>query len=55
MKLKEQKEPQNMIDEDRCLNYDLECPMCRGQFICKDHLIKNTPVVVAAGTGDESV
>mmetsp|Transcript_10598 Transcript_10598/g.15989 ORF Transcript_10598/g.15989 Transcript_10598/m.15989 type:complete len:266 (-) Transcript_10598:117-914(-) len=52
MKLKEQKEPQK---EDNCLNYDLECPMCRGTFICKDHLIENTPVVVAAGTGDESV
>jgi hypothetical protein len=58
MKLKEQKEPENMIEEEKCLNYDLECPMCRTQFICKGHVIKNTPVVVdaaAAGVGEESV
>ncbi len=55
MKLKEQKELENMADKDKCLNYDLDCPMCRGKFICKSHLIKNTTVVVAAGTGEESV
>lgn len=57
MKLKKQSiEVENMVDEDKCLNYDLDCPMCRGQFICKNHLSsKNTPVVVAAGTGEENV
>ena len=56
MKLKEQKmELQNMIDEDKCLNYDLDCPMCRGQFICKHHLSKNTQMVAAASAGEESV
>ena len=57
MKLKKQSiELEKMIDEDKCLNYDLDCPMCRGQFICKDHLSsKNTPVVVAAVTGEENV
>mmetsp|Transcript_2529 Transcript_2529/g.3600 ORF Transcript_2529/g.3600 Transcript_2529/m.3600 type:complete len:187 (+) Transcript_2529:648-1208(+) len=55
MKLKEQQELENMNDKDKCLNYDLDCPMCRGKFICKNHLSKNTAVVVAAGTGEESV
>lgn len=55
MKLKEQKELENMADKDKCLNYDLDCPMCRGKFICKNHLTKNTTAVVAAGTGEESV
>jgi hypothetical protein len=56
MKLKKQSmELEKMIDEDKCLNYDLDCPMCRGQFICKDNLSKNRPVVVAAGTGEENV
>ena len=42
MKLKEQKESKNMMLEDKCLDYyDLECPVCRSQFICKDLLHKN--------------
>lgn len=55
MKLKEQKvEPENISS---CLNYDLECPMCRGEFICKELLTKNTPPVVVdvAAAGEESV
>ncbi len=55
MKLKEQKELENMADKDKCLNYDLDCPMCRGKFICKSHLSKNSAVVVATGTGEENV
>lgn len=55
MKLKEQKEPENMADKDKCLNYDLDCPVCRGKFICKNDLSKNTAVVTAASTGEESV
>mmetsp|Transcript_8193 Transcript_8193/g.12825 ORF Transcript_8193/g.12825 Transcript_8193/m.12825 type:complete len:269 (+) Transcript_8193:262-1068(+) len=55
MKLKERKEPENMADKDKCLNYDLDCPMCRGKFICKNHVSKNAAVAVAATTGDESV
>lgn len=49
MKLKEQKEPESLIEEEKCLNYDLECPMCRGTFICKELLTsmkKKSPVVV---------
>ncbi|KAL7496485.1 hypothetical protein ACHAWT_007165 [Skeletonema menzelii] len=56
MKLKGQEmELARMIDEDKCLNYNLDCPMCRGQFICKDHLSKNTPVVAAVAAGEEIV
>ena len=28
-----------MIEEEKCLNYDLECPMCRGEFICKESIM----------------
>jgi len=56
MKLKEHKQPESMIEEEKCLNYDLECPMCRGHFICKENVSKSAPVVVVvAGAGEESV
>ena len=49
MKLKGQNndEPENMIEEEKCLNYDLECPMCRGEFICKESIMnkKKPPVI----------
>ena len=48
MKMKGQNdEPENMIEEEKCLNYDLECPMCRGEFICKESIMnkKKPPVI----------
>jgi hypothetical protein len=47
MKMKGQNdEPENMIEEEKCLNYDLECPMCRGEFICKEIMKKKKPPII---------